>query len=271
MYDFYFGTKKEILENDEEFLIFVKRLMPRWVNGIPDSEYLDLYRNLKKIKKKKPIIIETGSGASSLVFFFYAAINNGSLFSWDTNGSKGSFLGTIMQEAICRPLKIDINKHWNFIAFDSTDEIIGIPLLKELKKKASFGFFDSLHTLEHLMKEIKLFEEVADKEFFIGLDDAYFSKKYKNYGFINMIRKKLELDEVKEPKDNISAPFYEVIKNHLKENNKVVKEEELDYKKNYKSDLYLDYYSIDKKVTNKMNMEDLKQMHNRLKIWLVKK
>ncbi len=86
-----------------------------------------------------------------------------------------------------------------------------------------------------------------------------------------MIRKKLELDEVKEPKDNISEPFYKVIKNHLKENNKVVKEEELDYKKNYKSDLYLDYYSTDKKVTNKMNMEDLKQMHNRLKIWLVKK
>jgi hypothetical protein len=190
MYDFYFGTKKEIYENEEDFLIFIKRLLPRWVNGIPDSEYLDLYKNLKKIKSKNPLIVETGSGASSLAFFFYAALNNGSLFSWDTNGSKGSFLGNIIQEAICKPLEINLYEHWNFIAFDSTDPHVGIPVLRELNKKADFGFFDSLHTLDHLTEEINLFEKVANESFFVGLDDAYFAKKTKNYGFINMLRTK---------------------------------------------------------------------------------
>ena len=37
MYDFSFGDKDYILENQEDFLIFCKRLLPRWINGIPDS------------------------------------------------------------------------------------------------------------------------------------------------------------------------------------------------------------------------------------------
>ena len=50
MYDFHFGSKKEIQDNQEEFLIFVKRLLPRWINGIPDSECIAIYRSLNQIK-----------------------------------------------------------------------------------------------------------------------------------------------------------------------------------------------------------------------------
>ena len=52
MFDFHFGNKQEILENNEDFLIFVKRMMPRWINGIPDSECLALYRVLKESNLK---------------------------------------------------------------------------------------------------------------------------------------------------------------------------------------------------------------------------
>ena len=53
MYDFYFDTKKQIQKNPENFLLFVKKLLPRWLNGIPNSECLAIFKILKKIKKKK--------------------------------------------------------------------------------------------------------------------------------------------------------------------------------------------------------------------------
>ena len=52
MYDFHFGSKEEIRDRDEDFLIFIKRLLPRWVNGIPDSECLAIYRILKNLEYK---------------------------------------------------------------------------------------------------------------------------------------------------------------------------------------------------------------------------
>jgi hypothetical protein len=53
MYDFYFDTKKEIQKNPENFLLFVKKLLPRWLNGIPDSECLAIFKILNNIRKKK--------------------------------------------------------------------------------------------------------------------------------------------------------------------------------------------------------------------------
>ena len=52
MYDFYFTDKKNIQKDPEKFLIFVKRLLPRWANGIPDSECIAIFRLLEKLKKK---------------------------------------------------------------------------------------------------------------------------------------------------------------------------------------------------------------------------
>ena len=140
MYDFYFGTKQEIEDDQEEFLIFVKRLLPRWINGIPDSECLAIYRVLKLIKSDKPVLVETGCGASTLAMFLYCALNNGKMFSWDTNGSKGFFLKSVISEAICRFLNVNIYDIWSFIGFDSTSKQVGIPVLNELGEKANFGF-----------------------------------------------------------------------------------------------------------------------------------
>ena len=161
MYDFHFGNKEEIQINQEEFLIFVKRLLPRWINGIPDSECLAIYSVLKQINSNRPVLIETGCGASTIAMFLYCALNKGKMFSWDTNGSKGFFLKSVISEAICRPLKINIYDYWDFIGFDSTSPHVGIQVLSELGEKADFGFFDSWHTLDHLMKEIQCFENIA--------------------------------------------------------------------------------------------------------------
>lgn len=43
MYDFSYRNLKEIKKNPEDYLIFIKRLLPRWVNGIPDSECIVIF------------------------------------------------------------------------------------------------------------------------------------------------------------------------------------------------------------------------------------
>ena len=53
MYDFYFTDIKNIKKNPEKFLIFVKRLLPRWANGIPDSECIAIFKLLEDLRKKK--------------------------------------------------------------------------------------------------------------------------------------------------------------------------------------------------------------------------
>ena len=111
MYDFSFDSKKNIKKNPEEFLIFVKRLLPRWVNGIPDSEILTIFETCKKISGK-PIILETGCGASTLAFVLYAILNDGRVYSWDTNGSKGFFLNSVMNESFGKTFGVNINKYW---------------------------------------------------------------------------------------------------------------------------------------------------------------
>ena len=217
MYDFKFKEKKEIQSRPEDFLIFVKRLLPRWANGIPDSECIAIYKTLKLLKRKnkKLILLETGIGASTIAMFLFCALNGGRIFSWDTNGSKGSFLRNVINEAICQVLKIDVNKIWKFIPSDSTDPHVGIRVLNELKIKADFCFFDSIHTHQHVMKEVYEFEKVASKSFILAFDDAYYTKRHSNFSYINMLRHKLNLAKIKEPKNNVGKPLYIAIYEYL--------------------------------------------------------
>ena len=69
MFDFYFGTREEIAQDEKKFLLSVKRMLPRWVNSIPDSEYLAIYDSLESLSTKsaRPVIVETGAGASTIV------------------------------------------------------------------------------------------------------------------------------------------------------------------------------------------------------------
>lgn len=274
MYDFYFTDKKKIKKDPEKFLIFVKRLLPRWANGIPDSECIAIYKllvNLQKKNKKKLVLLETGSGASSLAMFLYCALWGGKMFSWDTNASKGSFLKSVVNESICKVLGVDLNKIWTFISYDSTDKNVGIEVLKELKIKADFCFFDSIHTLDHLMREIKSFETIASKNFIVALDDAYYQKRSMNYSYLNMIRKKLNLKKVSEPKTNKCKPFYIEIKNYFSKKYKKVKLLENFYKSNYKKDIFFSYYESDRYFLNKTGMEEKSKLKNRLEALLVEK
>ena len=266
MYDFYFDSKKNILKDPENFLIFVKKLLPRWLNGIPDSECLAIFKILQKRKIKKNIVaIETGCGASTLAFFLHCCLNKTKFFSWDTNGSKGSYLRTIINESICQPLGVNVNDVWNFIPYYSTDAHGGIQILNELNLKSDFGFFDSSHTLSQVKSEIREFEKVSSNEFYIALDDAYYTKKNINFTFLNIIRTKLKLKRVVEPKNNTCLPFYVEVQKYLNSKYKKVSKVNDYYKKNFKKDAWFNYYkevkdfgvsSYKKKFSLKKDLKD---------------
>ncbi len=273
MYDFKFKEKKEIQRKPEDFLIFVKRLLPRWANGIPDSECIAIYKVLKRLKKKnkKLTLLETGSGASTVAMFLHCAINGGQMFSWDTNGSKGSFLRKVLNEAICQVMEVNVNKIWKFIPFNSTDPHIGIRVLQELNIKADFCFFDSIHTLEQVMREINEFEKVASSKFILAFDDAYYRKKYANFSYTNMLRHKLNLNKIKEPKNNICGPLYEEIYNYLNQKYKHVSKIKDYYKKNYKRDIFFKYFNFDREFMNKLGMEEKNKLSHRFDAFKVSK
>ena len=243
MYDFHFDSKKNIIKNPERFLIFVKKLLPRWLNGIPDSECLAIFKILQKRKIKKNVVpIETGCGASTLALFLHCSLNKTKFFSWDTNGSKGSYLRNIINEAICQPLDVNVNQIWKFIPYFSTDKYIGISMLKELKLKSDFCFFDTAHTLDQLISEINDFEKVTHRNFYIALDDAYYNKRKINFTYLNIIRTKMKLARLKEPKSNICKPFFQEVDKYLKNKYKKVTKVNDYYKSNYKKDNWFNYY-----------------------------
>ena len=256
MYDYNFDVSGNLKKKPEEFLISVKRLLPRWVNGIPDSECIAIFRILKLLKqkkKKKLILLETGCGASTLAMFLHCALYGGTMYSWDLNGSKGSFIKSVISESIGRVFNADVNKIWNFIAYNSVDPYAGIKVIKELNKKVDFGFFDSWHTLDHVMRELKAFEIVAASKFVVAFDDAYYIKKHTNDSYVNMLRYKLNLKKIKQPKNNICKPLSIEIKNYLKSKYKKVVNIDKLYKAKSKNDIFFDYF-IDRKFSYKIGM-----------------
>lgn len=270
MYDFNFGTKEQIHEEPEKFLLFVKRLMPRWVNGIPDSEAVAVFRTLEGLRGKDVVLVETGSGASSLILFLHCALYGGKFYSWDTNVSKGAFLRSVISDAIGRVLEVDVHKVWKFVGFDSINPHVGIPVLRELGEKIDFGFFDSWHTLDHLMNEIRAFESVASDRFILALDDAYYRKRSENYSYVNMLRNKLGLAPVEEPDSNVCEPFHVEVEGYLKKIYPEVIEVESSYKVDFERDVFFEYYAGDRSFMNAMGMEEKENLGQRYKAWKVR-
>ena len=67
MYDFYFGSQKDINNDEEKYLLSIKRMMPKWMNSIPDTEFIAINEVSKKVEKENPVFVETGLGASSII------------------------------------------------------------------------------------------------------------------------------------------------------------------------------------------------------------
>lgn len=266
MFDFRFGNVDEVRHNSEEFVIFVKHLLPRWLNGITDQQCLALLASVRSSSSTGGVLIETGCGASTIPLVVDAILNDRQVFSWDISGHKGSQLRLVLAEAIGLALEVDVNDYWTFIAADSLDPLVGIGIIKEMGLAATFGFFDSQHTLDQLRAEVELAVSVSSPNLVIALDDAYYRSIAHNYAYRNLQRLKLGLPSVIEPSENIGPEFRDAIFKILSESFAEVKDLGGVYIAD-PEDVHLRYFSQDRKVFGGAGMEARDRLQDRFSAW----
>lgn len=272
MYDFYFGTKEEIQKDPKKFLLAIKRMLPRWCNSIPDSEYLALYDCLSQAKlSSKTVIVETGSGASTIVLLYFALLNDGELYTWDTNGSKLFFLRGVIGDTLMKHFNDkNLYEHWKYVPYTSVSPYMGIPILKEMNKQVSVCFFDSEHTWKILGKEIEYVSEVLRDGSIVSIDDANYSYEFENVAYVNMLRKKCGLSPV-EIGNNEGEPFWKRVSDLLKEKFREVTYIKDSYKQTYQNDLFWAYFRTDRAVMTDFKMEKTENLKHRFDAWRVYK
>jgi len=262
MYNFIYGTKSNILKKPKNFLIFVKRLLPKYANSLPDSAAITLFDTVFKLGKKKSSIIETGVGASTLSLFLASYIFNKKLYSFDYNPDKISLIKTVINESICAPLNIKISDYWTPVPSNSVDKYTGINCLSEFKENFNFGFFDSAHSLNFLLKEVSAFYKIANKNFIIGIDDGEkVNNKEFHFDYVNMIRTKINLKKIKNPKINECNYFYKEVENFLINHSHKVSKMKTFFEKNLEKDLYFNFFGNDiayEAYKDKKDIDDFK-------------
>jgi hypothetical protein len=271
MYDFWFGSDDDIRANEAGYLLFIKRMMPRWINSIPDSEYLAIHDTLNTLDLggRRPVLVETGVGASTLVLLNYAMKHNGVLYSWDPNGPKGAMLRSVITDTMVSHYRKPLQDHWKFIPYISHSPELGIPVLAELNETVDFCFFDSEHTLEVLRGEVERVNPFLRDGSIVAIDDANYAYVHTNVAYINMQRRKLGLAPVPSPPGNDGKPFYEEVESLLRANWNHVDYLADTYKTTYQDDLFWKYFSADRTVMGKLQMEKVDALEHRYDSWRV--
>lgn len=269
MYDFHFGSPDKIDAQQEDYLIFVKRLLPRWCNSIPDSEFLALHDTLKGLPDKSPVILETGCGASTIVLVNAAMRRGGQVISWDINPSKGAFLRSVINDTLVPHYGIDVWKAWRFVPFSSLSPHLGISITGELGIKANAVFIDSEHTLNTVLAELRAAMPFLADGAYVILDDANYSDKYMNPAYINMQRAKLGLPPVDNPPDNVCRLFHIEVAEELEKHWHTVEKQDDLYKKTYQDDPFWHWYSADRLAMAEKGMEKTDLLDHRYDAWQV--
>jgi len=272
MYDFHFGDTDFVRENEIDFLIFIKHMLPRWCNSIPDSEFIAIHRLLEKLQNHSndQILVETGAGASTIVLLNHAMKYNKTLYSWDINATKCAYLRGVINDTLSRHYDVNLWNYWKFIPYNSLSADLGIPIIKEMEKKVSFCFLDSEHTLDVLLGELELLTPNCCDETYITIDDANYTYRHKNVSYINMQRKKINLPPINDTAENRCQEFYKEVQQFLQKRWSSVLHIEDSYKLEHDGDVYWKYYESDRKVMGLHGMEKMNQRSHRFDAWHVK-
>lgn len=277
MYDFFFGTSHDIENDPKTWLLTIKRMLPRWPNGIPDSEFLALFDLLEQYDyksvcadNKRPVLVETGSGASTIVLLYFACKWNTCLYTWDIASTKLSYLRGVLNDTLFRHfLNKNMFNHWKYVAYDSTNLYAGIHILQETNDIVCAAFYDSDHTWNNLGKEVAATIPFFINGAIVAIDDANYTYKNYNVAYMNMIRSKLGLPSV-ELSDNDCLPFGEEVQKLLQGHFPHVENMHGgSYRKNYKDDIFWTYYNSDRNNMNKLSMEKLENLAHRFEAWRV--
>jgi len=277
MYDFYFGTKEQIEADPKFFLLTVKRMLPRWLNGIPDSEFLAIYDMLEGIENEYPelirkghVLAETGSGTSTIVMLYFALRWDTELFTWDISSNKLAYLRGLLTDTLFRHFRDkNIFNHWKYVAFDSKSPNVGIPILKELGRKVVYGFLDSDHTWVNLCAEVEALCPVMAENAILAIDDGNYRYDKVNTAYMNMLRTKLGLDSAR-IENNDCRTFQEEVQQLLQKHFKtVVNLEGGSYRQSFQEDIFWAYYSADRQNMADLGMEKLDELAHRFDAWRV--
>lgn len=270
MYDFYFGTREAVQNDEKKFLLSVKRMLPRWCNSIPDSEYLALVDILEEnFAKPHPVLVETGTGASTIVLLHHALKYDGVLFSWDFVGPKAAYLRGVIQDTLLNYDRKNIFDYWKSVAFDSLSPHLGLSVLSDLVDQVDCCFLDSEHTLNTVLGELERLNSLLTDGSVVTMDDANYDYRHTNFAYINMQRKKLGLSDLASPPDNHTAPFYQEVESYLRNRWERVVHLEDNYKTSYQQDLFFAYHNAERATMNEAGMEKLGNLEHRFDAWRV--
>jgi hypothetical protein len=274
MYDFYYGSNEEIACDEIKFLIAIKRMMPRWVNSVPDTEFIALAKLLDEQGASlapggRLVVVETGAGASSLASAFYALKYDGLAMSWDYNGEKGSLIRTVCTETMGNYFGKRIDDHWKLVAHDSLSPYLGLPVLKDLVDHVDLFFHDSEHVWNTVRGELEAITPLLRDGAVVALDDANQDFLHTNIAYINTFRKKLGLPPVPRPEGNTSEPFYVETERFLREQWEQVDYLPDLYKENFRTDPYFAYYNAEMEIKVSLGTERLEKLEHRFDSWRV--
>lgn len=270
MYDFNFGSKDSIESDPISFLLGIKRMLPRWLNSIPDSEYLAIYNLLTQQNASRPVFVETGVGASTLVLLYMAMKSDGVLFSWDIANPKGAAIRNICNDTLSRHFGRTVWDHWKFIPYTSTSPYLGIPILNEFKLKVNGCFCDSDHTWKTLGEEISLLLPLLQDESIVIIDDANYTYLTENISYINMMREKIGLKITPNIKSNECAGFATETEALLTKKFSHVEKLTTSYSDQCYKDIYFDYYTVTRSQMHRMEMEKSTDLANRFAAWKIR-
>jgi hypothetical protein len=251
MYDFYLGSAEAIANDESRYLISVKRMMPRWINSLPDSEFLALAAVLDaqgaaaRDAGRSFVAVETGAGASTLALAFYAMKYDGTALSWDMNAAKGSAIRQVAVETMADHFGRHVNAHWRLVASDSLSPYLGLPVLPDLVDHVDVSFHDSEHTWRVLGAELEaVFPEMADGGV-VALDDANMAWEHTNVAYVNTFRRKLGLGDVPPIEGNEGEPFHARAARLMDERFERVEHLPDVYKQRYREDPYFAYFNAE--------------------------
>lgn len=275
MYDFYFGTREEIAQDEARYLLAIKRMTPRWINSIPDSEFLALAELLDqqgqaaRQQGRRLVAVETGAGASTLALAFYAMKYEGRALSWDMNGAKGSVIRQVCVETMGKHFALHPDEHWSLVAFNSLSPHLGLPVLPSLVDQVDLTFHDSEHTWSTLSGELEAVMPLLVDGAVVAIDDGFLDFAHTNTAYVNTFRRKLGLPDVEPPAGNKAEPFYQGTERLLRERWRSVEDLADTYKSRAADDPWYAYYAAEFEVNKEIGLVPSDQLEHRFDSWRV--
>lgn len=270
MYNFYYGSADSIAKDPKNYLLAIKRALPRWANPLPDSQYLALYDLVESCKPTSNlVIVETGVGASTLMFLHHAMKYGGHLLSWDINSSKGSFIRGVAADTLEQYHQRAIASHWTFVSSASLSAHSGLPILCELVDHVDFTHHDSDHTWQNVSGEVEAVWPLMRDGGIVCVDDANQTYLHTYEPIVNVTRRKLGLRPIPPIAGNQSPPHYEMVPQLLQRHFEDVSNLGAALKAEIAGDPYFSWYRTDRSNMSEVGLERLDDLPMRFGAWRV--